>query len=105
MKGANHELLSHRRTANAQSNVRKFLDSEIAPVVDQHEKKGPLTKTEATAFINQLMPFGYFLGFLPEDCGGSNLEAKTNGILVEELGRVWASLAGRSSSPPASSGS
>ena len=76
------------------SNVRKFLDSQIAPVVDEHEKKGPLTKEEATAFIGQLMPFGYLMGFLPEDCGGSNLEAKTNGILVEELGRVWASLAG-----------
>ena len=76
------------------SNVRKFLDTQIAPVVDEHEKKGPLTKEETTAFIQQLMPFGYLLGFLPEDCGGSQLEAKTNGILVEEMGRVWASLAG-----------
>ena len=28
------------------SNVRKYLDSEIAPVVDEHKKKGPLTKEE-----------------------------------------------------------
>ena len=87
------------------SNVRKFLDSEIAPVVDEHEKKGPLTKQETTSFIRQLMPFGYLVGFLPDDCGGSQLEAKTNGIRWRNwdgCGPAWPE---RSSSPPASSGS
>jgi alkylation response protein AidB-like acyl-CoA dehydrogenase len=74
--------------------VRNFLEKEIAPVVDAHEKKGPLTKKETVGFIRQLLPFGYLTGFLPENCGGSQLEAKTNGILVEELARVWGSLAG-----------
>jgi alkylation response protein AidB-like acyl-CoA dehydrogenase len=76
------------------SSVRNFLEKEIAPVVDSHEKKGPLTKAETVAFIKQLLPFGYLTGFLPEKYGGSQLEGKTNGILVEELSRVWASLAG-----------
>lgn len=76
------------------TNVRTFLDKEIVPVVDEYEQKGPLTKEATVAFIRQLMPFGYLLGFLPEKYGGSQLEAKTNGILVEELGRAWASLAG-----------
>ncbi|OGO01402.1 MAG: hypothetical protein A2Y72_03715 [Chloroflexi bacterium RBG_13_53_26] len=76
------------------TNVRSFLEKEIAPVVDEYEKNGPLTKEATVGFIRQLMPFGYVLGFLPETYGGSQLEAKTNGILVEELGRVWASLAG-----------
>lgn len=76
------------------ASVRNFLEKEIAPVVSEHEKKGPLTKAETTAFIKQLSPFGYLSGFLPEQYGGSNLDHKTNGILVEELGRVWASLAG-----------
>jgi len=76
------------------ASVRNFLEKEIAPVVDAHEKKGPLTKAETTAFIKQLLPFGYLTGFLPEKYGGSQLEAKTNGILVEELARIWGSLAG-----------
>jgi alkylation response protein AidB-like acyl-CoA dehydrogenase len=76
------------------ASVRNFLEKEIAPVVDAHEKSGPLTKAETVGFIKQLLPFGYLTGFLPEKYGGSQLEAKTNGILVEELSRVWASLAG-----------
>jgi len=76
------------------ASVRNFLEKEIAPVVDAHEKKGPLTKAETVAFVKQLLPFGYLTGFLPEKYGGSQLEGKTNGILVEELSRVWASLAG-----------
>jgi alkylation response protein AidB-like acyl-CoA dehydrogenase len=39
-------------------NVRNFLEKEIAPVVDEHEKAGPLTKEAAVGFIRQLMPFG-----------------------------------------------
>ncbi len=76
------------------TNVRNYLDRQIVPVVSEYEQKGPLTKKDTTAFIRQLMPFGYFLGFLPEERGGSQLEAKTNGILIEELSRAWASLAG-----------
>jgi alkylation response protein AidB-like acyl-CoA dehydrogenase len=76
------------------TNVSKFLDKEIVPVVDEQEKKGPLDKETAVSLIQQLMPFGYLVGFLPEQYGGSVLDHKTNGILVEELARVWASLAG-----------
>lgn len=75
-------------------NVRTFLEKEIAPVVDEYEKKGPLSREAVIGFTRQLMPFGYLLGFLPEEQGGSELEAKTNGVLVEELARVWGSLAG-----------
>jgi len=75
-------------------NVRNFLEKEIAPVVSEHEKKGPLTKEEAVSFIKQLMPFGFMIGFLPEEYGGSNLDHKTSGVLHEELSRVWSSLAG-----------
>ena len=75
-------------------NVRNFLEKEIVPIVDEHEKEGPLTKEAAVAFIRRLMPFGYLVGFLPEQYGGSVLEAKTNGVLLEELARAWASLAG-----------
>ena len=76
------------------TNVRKFLDKEIVPIVDEQEKKGPLDKETAVSLIQQLMPFGYLVGFLPEQYGGSVLDHKTNGILVEELARAWASLTG-----------
>ena len=75
-------------------NVRTFLDREIVPVVDEYEKKGALTKEATVGFIRQLMPLGYLSGFLPEQYGGSELDHKTNGILVEELARAWGSLAG-----------
>lgn len=76
------------------ASVRNFLEKEIAPVVSDHEKKGPLTRAETVGFIKKLLPFGFLSGLLPEKYGGSQLEAKTNGILIEELSRVWGSLAG-----------
>jgi len=76
------------------ANVRNFLEKEIVPIVDEQEKKGPLDKATAVSLIQQLMPFGYLVGFLPEQYGGLVLDYKTNGILVEELARVWGSLAG-----------
>jgi alkylation response protein AidB-like acyl-CoA dehydrogenase len=77
-----------------QSNVRSFLEKEIAPIVDEQEKKGPLDKETSVALIRKLMPFGYLVGFLPEQYGGSVLDHKINGILLEELSRTWSSLAG-----------
>ena len=76
------------------TNVRSFLEKEIMPVVDEYEKRGALNKEDTVSFIKRLIPFGYLVGFLPEEYGGSVLEAKTNGVLLEELARVWAGLAG-----------
>jgi alkylation response protein AidB-like acyl-CoA dehydrogenase len=76
------------------TNVRSFLEKEILPVVDEYEKRGALTKEATVSFIKQLIPFGYLVGFLPEEYGGSILEAKTNGVLLEELARIWAGFAG-----------
>ncbi|MBE0481235.1 MAG: acyl-CoA dehydrogenase family protein [Dehalococcoidia bacterium] len=76
------------------STVRGFLEKEIVPVVAEYEAKGALTKKDTVAFLQQLKPFGYLAGFLPNDRGGELLDHKTNGILVEELSRAWAGLAG-----------
>ena len=76
------------------ANVRNYLEKEIVPLVDEYEKQGALNRDATISFIQQLMPFGYLVGFLPEQYGGSVLEAKTNGILLEELARAWAGLAG-----------
>ena len=75
-------------------NVRAYIEAEIAPVVNEYEAKGPMTRAEAIAFIKQLMPFGFYNGRAPQDLGGSNLDAKTSGVIHEELARVWAGLAG-----------
>ena len=77
-----------------QSTVRKYLEAEIAPQVNEYERRGPMTRAEAIGFIKQLMPFGYYNGRAPEEYGGSNLDFKTDGVLNEELSRVWASLCG-----------
>ena len=74
--------------------VRGFLEVEIAPQVSEYEAKGPMTREDAISFIKMLMPFGYYNGRAPEDLGGSDLDVKTAGLLIEELSRVWAALAG-----------
>ncbi|MBI5949423.1 MAG: acyl-CoA/acyl-ACP dehydrogenase [Chloroflexi bacterium] len=77
-----------------QENVRPYLEKEIAPLVDDYEQRGPLTRAETIDFIKQLMPWGYYNGRASEDFGGANLDAKTYGLLQEELSRVWPGLCG-----------
>ncbi|MDY6907884.1 MAG: acyl-CoA dehydrogenase family protein [Chloroflexota bacterium] len=77
------------------ANARDFLEREIVPQVNDYERRGySFTAEEGRSFIKQLMPFGYYIGQLPEEYGGSNLGHLDNGILMEELARAWASLAG-----------
>ncbi|MFQ5925662.1 MAG: acyl-CoA dehydrogenase family protein, partial [Dehalococcoidia bacterium] len=75
-----------------QRNVRDFLRKEIAPIADERDRQGPFTKEEAIGFIKKLMPFGYYIGRLPEEYGGMGLNFTTSAILDEELSYVWASL-------------
>jgi alkylation response protein AidB-like acyl-CoA dehydrogenase len=76
------------------SNVRVYLEKEIAPLVHEYEQRGPLTRDDTIRFIKQLMPFGYYNGRMSEDYGGADLDAKTYGVLNEELARVWPGLCG-----------
>lgn len=76
------------------TNVRAFMEKEIAPQVAEYEARGPLTRAETLAFIKQVMPLGYYNGHLSEEYGGANLDRKTQGILMEEFSRVWPGLAG-----------
>lgn len=76
------------------SNVRRFLEAEIEPQVAEYEAKGPLSREDTIKFIKLLMPFGYYNGRMSEEYGGSNLDARTYGLLQEELSRVWPSLCG-----------
>ncbi|MBU2645316.1 acyl-CoA dehydrogenase family protein [bacterium] len=55
-----------------QKSVREFVKKEIAPIADDFDKKGPLSKEDAHRFINGLIPFGFVGTMVPEADGGPN---------------------------------
>jgi acyl-CoA dehydrogenase len=73
--------------------VRAFLEAEIAPIANTRDLQGPLTREELLAFIQKLMPFGYYNGMIPEAYGGKGYSSTTMALLIEELSRVWSGLA------------
>jgi len=73
--------------------VREFLETEIAPIANERDLKGPLTREELVGFIKKLMPFGYYNGMVPKEYNGKGLDATTMAMLIEELSRVWSGLA------------
>lgn len=71
------------------NNVRRFLEKEIQPLVEEYESKSiPITKE----IIKKVLPFGFIGGLLPEEIGGGNLDHITYFLMIEELSRVWPSL-------------
>ncbi|MDY6934353.1 MAG: acyl-CoA dehydrogenase family protein [Spirochaetota bacterium] len=74
--------------------LRKFLDREITPIASERDAQGPLTRKEVVEYIKKLIPFGFYLGGMSEEHGGSNIDYKTTGMIYEELARSWAGLAG-----------
>ncbi|MBN2284108.1 MAG: acyl-CoA/acyl-ACP dehydrogenase [Deltaproteobacteria bacterium] len=69
---------------------RRFLDKEIAPIVDERDKKGPLAREEAIGFMKKFKKIG--VGWDPQSLKGFMQDFMTFGILTEELSRVWLSL-------------
>ncbi|MFO8010886.1 MAG: acyl-CoA dehydrogenase family protein [Dehalococcoidia bacterium] len=77
-----------------QKNVRAFLEKEIAPLVDEYEKKYvPYPRDILVDLIRKLLPWDYCLGLVKKEDGGTEIPLTTNGLLQEELSRVWPSLA------------
>ena len=76
------------------TSLREFLEREVTPIASERDAKGALTRNELVEWNRRLMPFGFYLGGLPEEYGGSNLSHTTCGIIYEELARSWAGLAG-----------
>ena len=69
--------------------VRKFLEKEIAPLVEEYDyQRKPITRE----VIKKLEPFGYINAIIPEKLGGLGLDFVSYGIMIEELSRVWGSL-------------
>ena len=68
--------------------VRRFMKSEIAPIVAQHDK----AHTFPFEVLRPLADFGYLGGRLPEEEGGMGLDQLTWAMLMEEAGYAWLSL-------------
>jgi len=71
------------------SNVRRFLEKEVHPLVDQYEHSATPVSRD---IVKKLLPFGYIGGMLPEEAGGYGMDYTTYFLLIEELSRTWPSL-------------
>ena len=76
-----HELL--RRT------VRDVAAREIEPVIEEHERE----RRFPTEVVRRIGEMGWLGIPFPEDEGGAGLDTLAYAIVVEELARVWGSLA------------
>ncbi|MBM3133306.1 MAG: hypothetical protein FJZ95_09805, partial [Chloroflexi bacterium] len=77
-----------------QEGARDFLRKEIAPLVEECERKyHPLPKDMLQGFFKQLIPLGYVSSIAPAEYGGEDLDFVSCGVLLEELAHVWPSLA------------
>lgn len=68
--------------------VRRFMDNEVVPIVDEWEKK----RQFPWDLVKKIKDFGYIGGILPEEDGGMGINYKMHAILMEEAGRAWMSL-------------
>ena len=75
-----HELL--------RSTIRDFMEHEVAPVVDEHERE----RRFPVEIVQRLGEMGWLGIPIPEDEGGAGLDTLAYAIAVEEIGRVWGSL-------------
>ncbi len=73
-------------------NLREFLDKEIAPLVDEQEKKGPMNKEEALEIMRKFKKIG--VGFDVESMSDMASDPLAVGIMAEETFRVWPAAAG-----------
>lgn len=73
-------------------NLREFLDKEIAPLVDEQEKKGPMNKEEALEIMRKFKKIG--VGFDVESMSDMASDPLAVGIMAEENFRVWPAAAG-----------
>ena len=68
--------------------VRDFMQTEVAPVVDEHERE----RRFPVDIVRRLGEMGWLGIPIPEDEGGAGLDTLAYAIAIEEIGRVWGSL-------------
>jgi len=72
-----------------QDALRRYLQSEVAPIVDEHEAQSRMVPAQV---VRAMHDFGLLGGLLPEASGGFALPMTTYGMLIAEVARVWPSL-------------
>ena len=77
---AEHQLL--------RSTIRDFMESEVAPVVEEHEREHRFP----VEVVRRLGEMGWLGIPIPEDEGGAGMDTLAYAIAIEEIGRVWGSL-------------
>ena len=70
------------------STIRDFMEKEVAPVVEEHEREHRFP----VEVVNRLGEMGWLGIPIPEDEGGAGMDTLAYAIAVEEIGRVWGSL-------------
>src|SRR6188472_3142967 len=70
------------------STIRDFMEKEVAPVIDQHERDHSFP----VDVVRRLGEMGWLGIPIPEDEGGAGMDTLAYAIAVEEIGRVWGSL-------------
>ncbi len=68
--------------------VRGFMLTEVAPVVDEHERE----RRFPTEIVRRIGELGWLGIPIPEAEGGAGLDTLAYAIAIEEIGRVWGSL-------------
>jgi alkylation response protein AidB-like acyl-CoA dehydrogenase len=68
--------------------VRDFMVTEVAPVVEEHERE----RRFPTEIVKRIGELGWLGIPIPEDEGGAGLDTLAYAIAIEEIGRVWGSL-------------
>jgi alkylation response protein AidB-like acyl-CoA dehydrogenase len=77
---AEHQLL--------RSTIRDFMEKEVAPVIEQHEREHRFP----VEVVRRLGEMGWLGIPIPEDEGGAGMDTLAYAIAIEEIGRVWGSL-------------
>ena len=68
--------------------IRDFMTSEVAPVVDEHERE----RRFPVDIVRRIGKLGWLGIPIPESEGGAGLDTLAYAVAIEEIGRVWGSL-------------
>jgi len=68
--------------------VRDFMLTEVAPVIDEHERE----RRFPSEIVRRIGELGWLGIPIPEEEGGAGLDTLAYAVAVEEISRVWGSL-------------
>jgi len=68
--------------------VRDFMLTEVAPVIDEHERE----RRFPSKIVRRIGELGWLGIPIPEEEGGAGLDTLAYAVAVEEISRVWGSL-------------